>query len=117
MTVHPSTSSSTLGISALWAYQYPHLLIRSIDRLFAEWGNVATYRLVPYTKGEIRIAATRCVDGTITSEYDQEVARAKILIGIDEWVQEFVTEYRATNAWIVEQYDTERAQNLDLVAA
>jgi hypothetical protein len=119
MTLHPFTTSTSLGINALWAFQYPSLLNRSIDRLFEEWGNLATYDVQLYTQGEVRVTAKRNPNDERTPML--EVIRQKQIIRgfIDQWLDEFIAAYRVQpgNEWIVKKYTETRAEDMAAVAA
>ena len=115
--INQFSSSTSVGISVLWAYQYPHLLRKAVDDLFTEWGTLATFYLVPFTKGEMRVVAIRNSDDARTPMIEVIRQKGVILIGLDQWIDEFIAEYRIANAWIIQQYDAERSRNLGVVSA
>lgn len=119
MTLHPYAASTSLGINALWAYQYPSLLNRSIDKLFEKWGNLATYDVHQFTTGEVRVTAKRNSNNERTPML--EVIRQKQIVQsyIENWLDEFIAAYRVQpgNEWIVQQYAKVRAEDMAGVAA
>lgn len=102
-------------IQLKWAFKNPHLVQQTIDELFEQHGNMATYELVQSTDHSVQIITTMHTGDDRTSMFEVMQQKHDIEVGLAMAVEEFWDGYKSRpgNEWVVNREESARAKNLN----